>query len=206
MVITVESICTGGFPLDIVVSEWPVGDSVMQFWQASLSQLGIHATIRDIPNATYFQVTGVNRAGGFDGVPLNAVNPNTPKTVEKTIAVNVLDEKPIKIAIRAVLIKDDDGKWVSHGKVAFDPEALRDQMNMVWVPQANVKFSLVATDPLKINEKELADEVKPELFELRHLAIGKKAPDVEGEDFDGKKFKLSEYRGKVVVLDFWGNW
>jgi hypothetical protein len=111
-------------------------------------------------DATYFQVYGVNRAGGFDGVPLNAVNPNTPKKVEKTIAVNVLGENPIKIAIRAVQIKGDDGKWVSHGKVAFDPQALCDQMNTVWVPQANVKFSLVATDPLKIDEKELADELK----------------------------------------------
>ncbi len=111
-------------------------------------------------DATYFQVTGVNKAGGFDGVPLNAVSPNTPKKVEKTIAVNVLDEKPVKIAIRTVLIKGDDGKWVSHGKVGFDPQALCDQMNMIWVPQANVKFSLVATDPLRIDEKELADELK----------------------------------------------
>ena len=23
---------------------------------------------------------------------------------------------------------------------------------------------------------------------------------------DGQKFKLSDYRGKVVVLDFWGHW
>ena len=38
------------------------------------------------------------------------------------------------------------------------------------------------------------------------LAIGKAAPEIEGEDVDGKKFKLSEYRGKVVVLDFWGDW
>lgn len=111
-------------------------------------------------DATYFQVFGVKMAGGFDGVPLNAVNPNTPKKVERTIAVNVLGEKLIKIAIRAVQIKGDDGKWVSHGKVTFDPEALCDQMNTVWVPQANVKFSLVATDPLKIDEKELADELK----------------------------------------------
>jgi hypothetical protein len=44
------------------------------------------------------------------------------------------------------------------------------------------------------------------LFELRNLAIGKKAPEIEGEDIDGKKFRLSDYRGKVVVLDFWGNW
>jgi hypothetical protein len=111
-------------------------------------------------DATVFQVYGTDRAGGFDGVPLNAVNPKTPKKIEKTIAVNVLGEKPISIAIRAVQIRGDDGKWVPHGKVTFDPQVLRDQMNMVWIPQANVKFSLVSTDPLRIDDKELADELK----------------------------------------------
>ena len=48
--------------------------------------------------------------------------------------------------------------------------------------------------------------VKGELFELRNLSIGKIAPDIEGEDIDGTNFKLSDYRGKVVVLDFWGHW
>jgi len=38
------------------------------------------------------------------------------------------------------------------------------------------------------------------------LAVGKLAPEIEGEDIDGTQFKLSDYRGKVVVLDFWGNW
>jgi cytochrome oxidase Cu insertion factor (SCO1/SenC/PrrC family) len=38
------------------------------------------------------------------------------------------------------------------------------------------------------------------------LNVGQTAPEIEGEDLDGKKFKLSDYRGKVVVLDFWGNW
>ena len=38
------------------------------------------------------------------------------------------------------------------------------------------------------------------------LAIGKVAPEISGEDVDGVKFKLSDYRGKVVVLDFWGDW
>jgi hypothetical protein len=52
----------------------------------------------------------------------------------------------------------------------------------------------------------LVERAKRELFELRNLAIGKKAPQIEGEDIDGKKFALSDYKGKVVVLDFWGNW
>ena len=39
-----------------------------------------------------------------------------------------------------------------------------------------------------------------------NLAIGKPAPEIAGEDIDGKQFKLSDYRGKVVLLDFWGHW
>ncbi len=35
------------------------------------------------------------------------------------------------------------------------------------------------------------------------LAIGKTAPDIEGQDLDGIEFKLSDYRGKIVVLVFW---
>lgn len=52
----------------------------------------------------------------------------------------------------------------------------------------------------------IAEAAKVELFELRNLRVGKPAPEIEGEDLDGKKFKLSDYKGKVVVLDFWGDW
>jgi len=38
--------------------------------------------------------------------------------------------------------------------------------------------------------------------ELR-LVAGKPAPEIEGQDQDGKKFRLSDYKGKVVLLDFW---
>jgi len=51
--------------------------------------------------------------------------------------------------------------------------------------------------------REAADNA---LFQLKYLSIGKIAPDIEGEDLDGVAFKLSDYRGKVVVLDFWGDW
>jgi hypothetical protein len=49
----------------------------------------------------------------------------------------------------------------------------------------------------------VAERAKAELFALRHLSVGNEAPDIEGEDEDGKRFKLSDYRGKVVLLDFW---
>jgi hypothetical protein len=44
------------------------------------------------------------------------------------------------------------------------------------------------------------------LHEARYLEPGLKAPDIEGEDLEGKAFKLSDYKGKVVLLDFWGDW
>jgi hypothetical protein len=52
----------------------------------------------------------------------------------------------------------------------------------------------------------LGDRARADLFEIRNLAIGKVAPDIEGNDVAGKPFKLSDHKGKVVVLDFWGHW
>ena len=49
----------------------------------------------------------------------------------------------------------------------------------------------------------VAEMVKTELYEIRFLSVGKTAPDIEGDDQDGKRFKLSDYRGKVVLLYFW---
>jgi thiol-disulfide isomerase/thioredoxin len=50
---------------------------------------------------------------------------------------------------------------------------------------------------------------KSELENLKSvtlLSIGKPAPEVETTLLDGKKVKLSDYRGKVVLLDIWATW
>ena len=38
------------------------------------------------------------------------------------------------------------------------------------------------------------------------LAVGSTAPDFTGRTIEGREFKLSEYRGKVVLVDFYGFW
>lgn len=45
----------------------------------------------------------------------------------------------------------------------------------------------------------------PEFIKTR-LQIGMKAPDIVGKDVDGNDIKLSDYIGRVVVIDFWGDW
>ena len=49
----------------------------------------------------------------------------------------------------------------------------------------------------------VGSKAKAELYDIRFLSVGKVAPNVEGIDQDGRTFKLSDYRGKVVLLDFW---
>ncbi|MAF67171.1 MAG: hypothetical protein CMJ84_16130 [Planctomycetes bacterium] len=51
-----------------------------------------------------------------------------------------------------------------------------------------------------------AEQAERDLFLSRNLAIGKTPPDFETTDVDGVAFRLSDYRGKIVVIDFWGFW
>ena len=50
--------------------------------------------------------------------------------------------------------------------------------------------------------KTLGDAARINLHEMQRLTIGKAAPEIEGKDLDGRPFRLSDYRGRVVVLDF----
>jgi hypothetical protein len=55
----------------------------------------------------------------------------------------------------------------------------------------------------------LADSAKNQLTTMKNMVsvvVGKAVPDLTGPDMDGKEFKLSDYRGKVVLLDFWAHW
>lgn len=38
------------------------------------------------------------------------------------------------------------------------------------------------------------------------LKVGKTAPEIVGVSHDGKPMKLSDYKGRVVVIDFFGDW
>lgn len=110
-----------------------------------------------------------------------------PKTVEHL--KNILEKnKHDDVKIQACLAL---GKQL--GKVeATQPEA--------------VKYLERAMNEFPNANKNVKNMAKNELFELRFLSIGKVAPDILGKDLDDKSFKLSDYRGKVVLLDFWGFW
>ena len=43
-------------------------------------------------------------------------------------------------------------------------------------------------------------------YKRMELVMGAELPDFTFSDFDGKKRKLSEFRGKYVLVDFWAMW
>jgi peroxiredoxin len=53
-----------------------------------------------------------------------------------------------------------------------------------------------------------AEETKPPVPEARKemIKIGAVAPDFVTQDLAGKDVKLSDYRGQVIILDFWATW
>jgi len=87
-----------------------------------------------------------------------------------------------------------------------DPAALRKEYEQLLdriLADKEYAATVIDRGEAKVTLGELAER---ELFSLRHLQPGKPAPEIDGEDIDGVKFKLSDYRGKVVLLDFWGHW
>lgn len=54
--------------------------------------------------------------------------------------------------------------------------------------------------------KSLASRISAVIFEKNNLSVGSQAPEIIGDDHTGTIFKLSDYRGKVVQLTFWGSW
>jgi thiol-disulfide isomerase/thioredoxin len=59
------------------------------------------------------------------------------------------------------------------------------------------------------SNKTIEEMTKKELAGLKGItivAVGNPAPDVENVTLEGKKVKLSDYKGKVVLLDIWATW
>lgn len=55
---------------------------------------------------------------------------------------------------------------------------------------------------LPISDVVAADQARS-IYELENKII---APDFSLKDVDGKTHKLSDYRGKVVMINFWATW
>lgn len=68
--------------------------------------------------------------------------------------------------------------------------------------EAEALFEQASTSTLP----RVKEEALRALYAMHYLQIGQQAPDIAGVGFDGGPLSTSQFRGKVVVLDFWGTW
>lgn len=99
--------------------------------------------------------------------------------------------------------------WLGDEKLALlkklDAEATQKEIEKIY-ERAVTEFPDVKLNAGTKRETTIGKQAGAALFEIHNLSVGMTTPEIDGSDLDGVAFKLSDYRGKVVLLDFWGNW
>lgn len=97
--------------------------------------------------------------------------------------------------------QDGDGK-VDMGKMSPESTKANEETVVFRVGDTYVatKKADIGKNQIIVTEREAKD------YKRLEVNIGKEFPDFSFTDFDGKKRKFSEFRGKYVLLDVWGFW
>lgn len=117
--------------------------------------------------------------------------------------VDIAEKKRMVDALpsRMANVVQEYGGWYLNRLNAFDPAVAEREAETLW-RQVIDEFP----DVMDVQQKEkLAVRAESELRRLQH-AIGRTAPEIVGQDFNGRPLKLSDTNGKVRVLMFWGHW
>jgi hypothetical protein len=98
---------------------------------------------------------------GFPGLTVRAVPKRRAQGLGAELKVAVVDRMIIKVAIRNVTARDQQGSMRYHANRPCHPETEVANMNAVWTPQTNIEFELVPSTDLVVDnddpetEKEL---------------------------------------------------
>ena len=122
-----------------------------------------------------------------DGKSLMVYTLTTPAENGQSATTKTWIDPSTQLFYRRVVSVTKDKKTSISSQIDYSNWSLDkpvDAAQYAWVPPAGV-----------------TEYVEPQL-----LADGTTAPDFTVQDKDGKPVKLSDYAGKVVVLDFWATW
>lgn len=86
----------------------------------------------------------------------------------------------------AMLLKD----------LSDEPEVMRRRLTLL-------RKAIIESSEVEVNGVTVAKLAEDELYIIQYLSKGREAPDLVGTGSGGLPMKLSDYKGKVVVLLFW---
>lgn len=88
------------------------------------------------------------------------------------------------------------------------------QPSLVTVKELFFLRNDISTDSLKLLFQKFPSNLKQtkygeiiaEYLSASNLQVGSKAVNIRAKDFSGKEIQLSDFKGKLVLLDFWASW
>jgi len=142
---------------------------------------------------------------------------DSPKMVQVCRSLNESDSKQAVSFLRAVLDNSKDHhsqgqacySLATHAKRIAQRAKDNDEENADnLTKEAEDLFERVIKDfgDIKYGNLTFKDFAEGEVFEMRFLVVGMNVPEIDGEDTEGARMKLSDFKGKVVLLEFWGHW
>jgi len=95
----------------------------------------------------------------------------------------------------------------NYNKTAPSAPTVESPNNAVALPQAKPKADIIA-GPQASPKTNLRDVIRAARTwgPAYSYSFGQKAPDFTLTDINGKQHKLSDYRGKDVLINFWATW
>ena len=83
-------------------------------------------------------------------------------------------------------------------------------LNELANPESSVEISILVSLYNNLSEEmkktDLGEYLGNQILKESRTAIGAVAPDFTQNDPNGKPIKLSDFRGKYVLIDFWASW
>jgi peroxiredoxin len=103
------------------------------------------------------------------------------------------------------------GKSLAKDFIKAKPDsyfALSNLFNLIagYYPDGNEAQEIYDLFSEKVKDTELGNEIKERIAKWKATSIGSIAPDFTQNDSTGNPVKLSDFRGKYVLIDFWASW
>jgi RNA polymerase sigma factor (sigma-70 family) len=117
---------------------------------------------------------------------------------QQSLRVRSIRESPESVQRWETMFLEDGADKESFAQfIARDPDLLLKEAEDVF------ERTIKEFDDGSRRGDSVSADARAELYEIRDLCVGKPAPEINGQDSAGKPLKLSDFTGKVVVVDFW---